>query len=96
MEGGVVERVQEQTQTILSQYITMQKTSPAAVVTQANYCGTSSSDALRFGHLLLLLAMIRDIRNSTVKELFFNSVTGPLPINALLTETYKCETFPLF
>jgi len=54
------------------------------------------SDPLRFGHLLLLLSMIKEVKTTTIKQLYFSSYTGNLPIEKFLTDIYRYEALPMF
>ncbi|XP_067947237.1 nuclear receptor subfamily 2 group E member 1-like [Watersipora subatra] len=77
----LVERVQDQTQLVLSQYMT----SSQPII-----------DPLRFGHLLLMLSMVKEIKATTVKELYFSNFGSELPIEKMLVEIYQSEAFTAF
>ena len=77
----IVESIQDQTQYVLSQYQTTQHV----------------TDPLRFGHLLLILSMIREIKTDTIKQVFFSSLTGSgLPIEKILDDIYRTEALSTF
>ena len=77
----MVEGIQEQTQYVLSQYMTSSQ--------QVN-------DPLRFGHLLLMLSMIKELNSSSIKQIYFTSFSGELPLEKFLSDIYRSETLPLF
>lgn len=77
----IVENIQDQTQYVLSQYHTSQHV----------------TDPLRFGHLLLILSMIREIKTDTIKQVFFSTLAGcGLPIEKILEDIYRSETLTAF
>jgi len=81
LDNHTVESIQDQAQFVLAQYIGQQR--------------PLTPNTLRFGHLLLLLTMIRDIDSVSVKNLFFSNITGDLPLGKLLTDIYQEEAISM-
>ena len=56
------------------------------------YCMTKQPpNKIRFGKLLLLLACIRRVSGTTLKELFFKQTVGDVPIERLISDMFKAN-----
>ncbi|XP_035210362.1 nuclear receptor subfamily 2 group E member 1-like [Stegodyphus dumicola] len=76
-DNSTVSSIQDQTNISLSNYI--QRTYPL--------------DPSRFGRLLLLLPLLRDVSSNTIEELFFRKTIGAITIERLLSDMYKSGEF---
>lgn len=75
--GSAVAALQDHTQLTLNKYIA------------TAYAG----QPLRFGKLLLLLPVLRSVSGHTIEELFFRKTIGNIPIEKIICDMYKAETY---
>lgn len=75
--GSAVAALQDHTQLTLNKYIA------------TAYAG----QPLRFGKLLLLLPVLRSVSGHTIEELFFRRTIGNIPIEKIICDMYKAETY---
>ena len=86
-----VEKLQDQAQCVLNDYVTRKIADQLLMMGPMTLSINANKDIVesRFGKLLLMLPILREINTITIERIFFHDIIGQLSIRDIIEEIYR-------